>query len=313
MPVAQVHPLLREKEPEAASPDEAPVEQSPEPVVETPAEAVATPGEEASTPQDIVPAPQPEPEPDWLLKLDSRSLYQDLRRLESQREDVRQTLAEFTGRTAKKKYEPQIRALEAKLAAKEQELIQFQARTMDPEDLAEKLRTDREFALRYHAEAEDPAALEEVSKWETEFEDTLDVVATRLSKAREVDYRVALVNGHFGDVDANPARALRNMMTAISTETEQLLRSAAPAAVAEVPAPVATPAVEKAPAAVAVAPKANPAITEAQPDLSAPSHGKGGGAVRLSDYRRMSPLEKIERFGNDLQAAIDRGDLVVDV
>lgn len=312
MPVAQVHPLLREKEPEPANPDEASVEQSPEPVVEEPVVVVPEAGEEASTPQDIVPAPQPEPEPDWILKLDSRSLYQDLRRLETERADVRQTLAEFTGRTAKKKYEPQIRALEAKLAAKEQEFIQLQAQTMTDEDLAEKLRTDRDFALRYHAQPEDPSALEEVSKWESEFEDTLDMVATRLNKAREVDYRVALVNGYFGDLDANPARALRNMMTAISTETESL-RPAAPAPVAEAPAPAATPAVEKAPAVAAVAPKANPAITEAQPDLSAPSHGKGGGVVRLSEYRLMSPLEKIERFGSDLQAAINRGELVVDV
>lgn len=326
----QIHPRLRELEEEAnraaATETEpsttdatvlAPEAAEPAPELSVAAEPAQV---EASESPALVTTPEPEPEAtpepvfDGYIKLDPRqSLYQQMRQLEQSNDAVRQVLSEYAGRSAKKKFEPQIRALEAKLAEANATVTRLQVAQVedDPDALAEKLRTDAEFARRYHesrlpkAASNDGAAIEQ---WAETFEDVFDqVLVAGLPSQRVQDYRQALSNGFFGDLERQTPAVFAKFQNTVLRELQLAQAQQAQQAAARQPAPVARPApvVAAAPAApvappppkAAVAPKVNPALSEAQPDLSTGSHGgNSAGRVSAEELRQMTPPERMARW-----------------
>lgn len=111
-----------------------------------------------------------------LVLIDMRRGGQDIIRMAKANPEFHRRIMEYAGRQSKRQYETTLSELRAEISALRKELVKRDVEAMPPEELENKIRTDKQFAQEYieliHDEGADPA--EEVRR--------------EISFAREVDY-----------------------------------------------------------------------------------------------------------------------------
>lgn len=339
--LAEIEQKLNEPiQPPAEEPDDGQETQAPvadvqpeavqPPVAEQEAEVDASVGQEQQgEPVEIPTNPQPD-DSQFYVKLDKRSLYSELRRLD-QDPETSDTFRSFVGRKMKREYEGQLELLRAERdalnAQLESERTQREIATMLAEEgeaaVQERLRTDRDFAQRYHNTGQQTIDLDSVRSQvqlsgtvENMFEEAL---GGGLPLQRIQQYQAAIEQGYFdyprdaqgnatgGALDPTQSllwiqRSLQNEVMAYRAAAMQQAQRQAPPQAAPPPPPppqAAAPVPERKPAA-------NPALRGKGPDVSSGSSGSLGGQMTVDEYKRLTPPEKLERFpGKDLQQLID--------
>ncbi len=297
-----LHPLL-EQDAQAAAAAEAP---SAEPEAVTELAPVEAPDEGAAseTPADE----------DYFIKIDTRNLYQELQRLDRDNEAFRTNFRTFTGRTAKRQYEPQIETLraenEALRLAQRQQLI----REMPAQDIETRFASDPEFAREYaeaiHAQPIDLAARNEQIAWQSAIEDVFDAgLNAGLPPNRVEDYRAALAQGHFDAEGLSIPQQFARMQATMNNEIAEM-RTAKAQVQATPPVQVAAPTTPQATPATRV----NPALAEATPDLSTARTNASTGTMTMSEVKNMSRQEKMARWPNygDFDADVAAGKIIRD-
>lgn len=338
----QIHPLLRpkEEEPGDASSVEAVVEtpapvEEPAPVAELEAPVEGTSdsgsgeaGESApvSIPQqDSTPAPVVET--DHFLKVDRRNLYAEIQRLANEDKEFANNFNAAVGRKAAREYKPKLAEREARIAALEGTLRKMEISSMDEDQIAERLRTDPEFATRYHAKAADTNAIVQRARYEAMADEAISSAEEQGVPAAVVQrYQRALETGWFDyvrDAHGNPLQALdpgqsllafqRGLMSEavklarVNAILPQVTVPATPVAQAPSPPPASPPP----PVAAKPAAMPNPALAKASPDLAPASGGAGGRPrVSLEEWHKMTPPERkalypsLTDFERDLKAGL---------
>jgi hypothetical protein len=302
----QIHPLLLPKE-----------EAVPEEEDEQAAEVAEPESESEETPEASGPAEETKEE-DFLLKLDRRNLYQEFSRLEREDQEAANVLNSLIGRKASRKYDPQIRQLQEELEELRSQKRQLEIRSMKPEEIEEKFRTDPTFAEEYakavHDKPVDKQARDMGNQIRFEIDDALDraensgMPASRVDEFRQsITYCPVHKTNEHGFFDheydrksnefrmvTSPVRAMKLFTESITRETERKPWNTPVAT-----APVAEkPKVEvAAPVAEAKKPKPNARLAEAAPDLS-PSGGGGGSKTKMSvsEYQQLTPPERQKLF-----------------
>lgn len=301
-----LHPLLEQDALATAEP-------------ETPTNPVGEEGTTATSAPATPEASETPAEEDPYIKIDSRNIYQELARLDRENEAFRNNLRTFTGRTAKRQYEPQLELLKAenealKLAKKQAEILAMPAQTIE-----ERFAKDPEFARDYadaiHAQPIDIAARNEQIQWQQAIEDVFDAGLTAgLPPQRVEDYRVALANGHFDAEGLSVPQQFARMQATMNTEIAAMQAARATASTAAAPvqvdAPVATPSTTR----VAPVSHVNPALAEASPDLSNARINGDTGVMTWSESRQMSRAEQMARWPNwgDFDRDVAAGKIIMD-
>lgn len=106
---------------------------------------------------EVVPKPESQPiaEPDTLdedkdyLKLDRKSLAQEITRLEREDPEFANVLNSIVGNKAKRKYQPQIEELNANLESTKRELRRREILAMEDKEIDDKFASDPTFAKEY--------------------------------------------------------------------------------------------------------------------------------------------------------------------
>jgi len=256
-------------------------------------------------------------EEDPFIKIDSRNIYQELARLDRENESFRNNLRTFTGRTAKRRYEPQLEQLKAENESLKQAQRQASILAMQPQDIEEKFAKDPEFAREYadaiHAQPIDLAARNEQIQWQQAIEDVFDAgLNAGLPPQRIEDYRVALSNGHFDAEGLSVPQQFARMQTTMNNEIAAMQAARATATTAapvQVEAPTAT-----ATATPVAAAHVNPALAEASPDLSNSRVNGDSGVMNWSETRQMSRQEQMARWPNwgDFDRDVASGKIIMD-
>ncbi len=302
-----IHPLLRPKE-EADTPDEeaAPVEELEAPVAESEEapESVEVPAEEEAPAEE---------EPDYLLKLDKRNFYQELSRLEQEDAEVRNILNTLVGRKASREYKPQLERLRMEMEELRATNRDLTLKSMTPQEIEEKFRTDADFAKEYaeavHSQPAPRASSDLELQIRNEVEDVLDRAYGNLPPARVEQYREAIQRCPVHNTDDHgffdhepdgrgglkwvdsPIRSLSLLKDGIAGESARVATQSAPAAVAAKSEAPAAPVAEK------KKPTPNARLASAQPDLS-PSGGASGSMTKMSvaEYQQLTPPERMKLF-----------------
>lgn len=338
----QIHPLLRpkEEEPGDASSEEAVVEtpapaEEPAPVAElevpvgeTGDSGSAEAGESApvSIPQqDSTPAPVVES--DHFLKVDRRNLYAEIQRLANEDKEFANNFNAAVGRKAAREYKPQLTAKDARIAELEGTLRKMEISSMDEDQVAERLRTDPDFATRYHAKPVDTNVIVQRARYEAMVDEAIATAEEQGVPAAVVQrYQRSLETGWFDyarDAQGNPLQPLAPEQSILAfqrglmSEAVKLARVnailpqvAAPAGPVA-PAPNPPPASPPPPVAAKPAAMPNPALAKASPDLAPASGGAGGRPrVSLEEWHKMFPPERkalypnLADFERDLKAGL---------
>jgi len=307
VPVAEVAP-------------EAPVELAPEPTSEVSAIA------ESNTPEALEVSPA-EPAPDPRKWIDpSRGYYQELARLEREDLEFKNALRTRAGRMAASEWRPKVANLEAEAAELRKQLQQERLKSLEPEDIKERLYQDPQFRKEFdQSNSVDPALIRQRAAFEARVTSAVDVAEQYLPPEQITQRVTALQRGAYDavrDQAGNVIRALapeeslawfeRDLNGAAIAYVQQA--SARAAQPPPAPAPAATPppppvAEAPAPAPQAPAPvKSNPALAQASPDLS-PNHGgrSAGSGISLAEYSALSTPEKMKRYPQGLATALSSG------
>lgn len=292
---------------------EAPVELAPEPTSEVSAV------EESNTPEALEASPEPAPDPrKWI---DPTRYYQELMRLEREDLEFKNALRTRAGRMAATEWKPKVANLEAELAETRKQLQQERMKSLEPEEIKERLYQDPEFRKQYEANSgPDAALIRQRAAYEARVTSAVDFAEQHLPP-EEITKRVnALSRGIYDavrDQSGNIVRTLtpeeslswfeRDLNAATINYVQQANRAPAPA-----PAPAAAPQPQAAvppPAPQAPAPvKSNPALAQASPDLSPNTGGRSpGSGIALSEYSALTTPEKMKRFPQGLGAALSSG------
>ena len=305
--------------PVAEQAPEAPVELAPEPTSEVSAIA------ESSTPEalaEVTPEPAPDPRK-WIDP--SRGYYQELTRLEREDLEFKNALRTRAGRIAAAEYKPKVANLEAEAAELRKQLQQERLKSLEPEDIKERLYQDPQFRKEFdQSNAADPALIRQRAAFEARVSGAVDIAEQYLPPEEITKRVVALQRGAYDAVRDQAGNVVRTLAPEESLAWfERDLNGAAIAYVQQAsaraaqpppaPAPAATPPpppVATAPAPVpAPAPaRSNPALAQASPDLSPNSGGRSPGAgISLREYGAMPTPEKLKRYPQGLEAALSSG------
>ena len=296
---------------------EAPVELAPEPTSEVSAV------EESTTPEALEVTPEPAPDPrKWI---DPRQgYYQELTRLEREDLEFKNALRTRVGRQAASEWKPKVANLEAELAEARKQLQQERLKSLEPDEVKERLFQDPQFRKEYDQDnGVDPSLIRQRAAYEARVTQAVDFAEQHLPQD-QIAMRVnALQRGAYDaarDQAGNVIRRLtpeeslswfeRDLNAAAIAYVKQ---SSAPAPAAAAPAPpqaIQTPPPAPAPAPV----KSNPALAQASPDLSAPKSPRSGKSMLYSEYKKLNPAQRMAlyRTSTDVERAFATGELIRD-
>lgn len=318
-----IHPSLL-----AAAQAEAETQEEETPVVvetpEVPVETVPEPASEPVAEEESVPKTVAEEAPDHKVYLDSTQFYREIERLERENPEFRNAIRTKLGRQAKREYQPKVADLEARLAEREAELQRLRAGQMSEDEIKERLLKDPEFRRSYGAEPQNPQAIRERAELEIQFEQIVEQAEQHLTPAEIAPYKQAVANGVFDfEFDANgrpirqltPSQSMLRFQSALNTAVQNKLATQR-AAPPPLPAPVAAP-----PKAEVVGvstpveedkPKANAALAQSTPDLTANSTTRVGGVMTLAEARNLPPPELVRLFPTGIEDAVRSGKIQVE-
>lgn len=311
--------------PVAEQAPEAPVELAPEPTSEVSAIA------ESSTPEalaEVTPEPAPDPRK-WIDP--SRGYYQELTRLEREDLEFKNALRTRAGRIAAAEYKPKVANLEAEAAELRKQLQQERLKSLEPEDIKERLYQDPQFRKEFdQSNAADPALIRQRAAFEARVSGAVDIAEQYLPPEEITKRVVALQRGAYDAVRDQAGNVVRTLAPEESLAWfERELNGAAIAYVQQAsaraaqpppaPAPAATPPpqpVATAPAPVpAPAPaRSNPALAQASPDLSPARSSRSGKSMLYSEYKKLNPAQRMAIYKStaDVERAFENGDLIRD-
>lgn len=306
-----------EQAPVAEAP-EAPVELAPEPTSEVSAVV------ESTTPEALEVTPEPAPDPrKWI---DPRQgYYQELTRLEREDLEFKNALRTRVGRQAASEWKPKVANLEAELAETRKQLQQERLKSLEPDEVKERLFQDPQFRKDYdQANGVDPSLIRQRAAFEARVTQAVDFAEQHLPQD-QIAMRVnALSRGAYDTVRNQAGNVIRQLAPEESLQWfERDLNAAAIAYVKQssVPAPVAAAAppppqaVQTPPPAPAPAPvKSNPALAQASPDLSAPKSPRSGKSMLYSEYKKLNPAQRMALYRTtaDVDRAFATGELIRD-
>lgn len=316
----------QENVPVAESAPEAPVELAPEPTSEVSAIA------ESNTPEALEVSPA-EPAPDPRKWIDpSRGYYQELARLEREDLEFKNALRTRAGRMAASEWRPKVANLEAEAAELRKQLQQERLKSLEPEDIKERLYQDPQFRKEFdQPNIVDPALLRQRAAFVARVASAEDAAEQYLPPEEIAKHVGALRRGAYDavrDQAGNVVRTLapeeslawfeRDLSTAaIAYVQQEYARAAQPP---PAPAPAATPppqpvAQAPAPAPQAPAPaKSNPALAQAAPVILSPQSPRGGKSMLYSEYKKLNPAQRMAMYRTvaDVERAFETGDLIRD-
>lgn len=317
----------QENVPVAESAPEAPVELAPEPTSEVSAIA------ESNTPEALEVSPA-EPAPDPRKWIDpSRGYYQELARLEREDLEFKNALRTRAGRMAASEWRPKVANLEAEAAELRKQLQQERLKSLEPEDIKERLYQDPQFRKEFdQPNIVDPALLRQRAAFVARVASAEDAAEQYLPPEEIAKHVGALRRGAYDavrDQAGNVVRTLapeeslawfeRDLATAaaVASVKQEYARAAQPP---PAPAPAATPppqpvAQAPAPAPQAPAPaKSNPALAQAAPVILSPQSPRGGKSMLYSEYKKLNPAQRMAMYRTvaDVERAFETGDLIRD-
>lgn len=319
-----LHPLLSRKAEETvqeeqetvavAEAPEAPVELAPEPTSEVSANA------ESVIPEALVVEPEPAPDPRrWIDP--ARGYYQELTRLEREDLEFKNAIRTRVGREAAKEWKPKVANLEAELAETRKQLQQERLKSLEPDEVKERLYQDPQFRKDYDQanNGPDAALIRERARFEARVTGAVEFAEQHLPPG-EIAKRVnALQRGAYDatrDQAGNVIRTLtpeesiswfeRDLSAAAIAHIQQ---SQARAPEPSAPAPAAPPQPQATAPAPAPAPvKSNPALAQSSPDLTAPTQGRpASSGMSMSQYQMLSTPQKMQMFPKGLADALQTG------
>jgi hypothetical protein len=235
--------------------------------------------------------------------------YQDMLRLSAEDENFRNHLNTYAGRTAKRKYEPEIETLKAELEAARFENMRAKFQAMKPEDIERQFASDPKFAEDYakavHGKAVDIEAVRSTIAARSQFERDLERAEdTGVLPARLKEVRGWVESGAF-DKDATgrkltPLESYAWFKGIVDGDIEATRKWRAEQAQAATPAPrTETPSTTAAAAPERVVPQANARLSEATPDLSQAATSSGNEIITHEQYRQMTRAEMMAKWPND--------------
>lgn len=296
-------------------------------VVETPEVPVETVPEPASEPvaeEESVPKTVAEEAPDHKVYLDSTQFYREIERLERENPDFRNAIRTKLGRQAKREYQPKVADLEARLAEREAELQRLREGQMSEDEIKERLLNDPEFRRSYGAEPQNPQAIRERAELQIQFEQIVEQAEQHLTPAEIAPYKQAVANRVFDfEFDANgrpirqltPSQSMLRFQSALNTAVQNKLatqRAAPPPPPAPVAAPPKAEVVEVPTPVEEDKPKANAALAQSTPDLTANSTTRVGGVMTLAEARNLPPPELVRLFPTGIEDAVRSGKIQVE-
>lgn len=267
---------------------------------------------------------------DDVIVLRRAELYRQIEELQEADPAFRNVLNSYVGRKAKQRYEPEKARLEAELMQARRQLQELQLRSMSEEEIKERAVKDPAFRRQLDELAQpvpDPSLVQSVQAAIAHAE---DAVARYIPPEMLGQYQQMLRAGYF-DREVLPNGQWRQLtvfeslakyqntlfnaaMQAARASGQQFVPPGATGAVAPpppVPPPAAPPppppqaqqpakagdAEEKGEEEQRKAPTPNRRIAQMRPDTTAPAgRGSGLGRMSLSEFRRLSPPERLRMF-----------------
>lgn len=322
-----LHPLLSQKAEEMEQVDQEPTSVAEAPEVpetlapEPTSDGLATESATPEAPGEELPALAP----DVRKYLDPTRYYQELTRLEREDPEFRNALLTRVGRHAAKEWKPKLANLEAEVLELREKLRQEQLKSLEPDEVKERLYQDPEFRKQFDGQPNvNPALIRQRAAFEQRVNTAVEY-AEQYLPSDQVAMRVqALSRGAYDAVRDQAGNVLRVLApeeslswferdlnaAAIAYVQQATARAAmpAPAAPAPVPQPAPVAVAPEQPPAEAPAPvKSNPALAKASPDLSQNTSGRSAAGISLSEYRLMSTPDKMRLYPQGLEAALQSG------